>query len=343
MKSPALIYLITRAHGLSTHLLIQDDYKTLIKSKDLISLVEYLLKSDYGSEISKIPGERLNVSSLNQVIYSVLISRFYHLINIAPSDVKKFLELYAERFIIENIKRILRAKHSSTKISSEALIPIPREYALINFPAMIESITLQDSLELLKATKYYQILDWLSLYRKYEIITILESALDKIYFEKIWKETDKLPDKRETKMMIGSEIDLRNINMILDLRARDISPETILSVSFKPVRLRDEDINQMSRARFDTIPDILARTPYQSLAQRLKEAIESKKLEKIDYIIADEIYNQIKTIMVRYPNSFSFVIGYLIMTEIEAHNLIALITAKELGLKEDEIKEILHT
>lgn len=342
MKSPALVYLITRAHGLSTHLLVQDNYRTLIKSKDLTSLIEYLLKSDYGSEISKIPSEKLNVLTLSQVVYSVLISRFYHLINIAPSDVKKFLELYAERFVVENIKRILRAKHSLTKITSETLIPIPREYVLINFPAMIESTTLQDSLELLKATKYYQILNWFSLYRKHGIITILESALDKIYFEKIWKETDRLPDSRETKMIIGSEIDLRNINLIIDLRARDISPETILSVSLRPVRLKDEDIAQMSRARLDAIPDILTRTPYQNLAQRLKEAIESKKLEKIDHIIADEIYNQAKIIMVRYPNSFSFVIGYLIMSEIEAHNLIALITAKELGLKEDEIREALH-
>ncbi len=342
MRSPALVYLITRAHGLSTHLLLQDNYKTLLKSKDLTSLVEYLLRSDYGSEISKIPSEKISALTLSQVVYSVLTSRFYHLINIAPSDVKKFLELYTERFIIENVKRILRAKHSSTKITNDMLIPIPREYALINFSAMIESATLQDSLELLKATKYYQILDWFSLYRKYGIVTILEYALDKIYFEKIWKETERLPDSRETKLIIGSEIDLKNISLIIDLRARDIGPETILSISFKPIRLRDEDVNQMAKARLDTIPDILMRTPYQNLAQRLKETIESKKLEKIDYIISDEIYNQTKTIMVRYPNSFSFVIGYLIMTEIEAHNLIALITAKELGLKEDEIKESLH-
>lgn len=342
MKPPTLVYLITRTHGLYTHLLTQDMYKTLLKTKDLNNLVEYLFKSDYGSEISKIPSGEISASTLSKVIYSVLTSRFYHLLTIAPSDVKEFLGLYAERFIIENIKRILRAKHSLTKITSEALIPIPREYALINFSAMIESATLQDSLELLKATKYYQILEWFSVYRKYNIVTILECLLDKIYFERLWKVAEKLPDSRELKAILGIEIDLRNISLITDLRARDISPETILSISLRPVRLKSEDIAQMSKARLDTIPDILMRTSYQNLAQRLRDIIESKRLEQIDYIITNELYNQTKTIMLRYPSSFSYVIGYLIMAEIEAQNLIALITGKELKLQEEKIRETLH-
>ncbi|MGB9728534.1 MAG: V-type ATPase subunit [Thermoprotei archaeon] len=342
MRSSALTYLITRAHGLHTHLLTQDIYKTLLKAKDLNNLVEYLFKGDYGSEISKIPSKEISAPTLSKVIYSVLTSRFYHLIAIAPSDVKEFLRLYSERFMIENIKRILRAKHSLAKITSEMLIPIPREYALINFSAMIESATLQDSLELLKATKYYQILEWFSLYRKYNMVTILEGSLDKIYFERLWKATEKLPDSRESKEILGIEIDLRNIGLIIDLRARDVSPETVLSISFRPVRLKSEDINQMSKARLDAIPDILMRTYYQTLAQRLRETIESKKLEQIDHIIADELYHQVKIMMLRHPSSFSYVIGYLIMTEIEAQNLIALITGKELGLQEEKIRETLH-
>ncbi|MEM3715485.1 MAG: V-type ATPase subunit, partial [Nitrososphaeria archaeon] len=130
MKSSALVYLITRAHGLYTHLLTQDAYKTLLKTKDLNNLVEYLFKSDYGPEISKIPSREINASTLSKVVYSILTSRFYHLITIAPSDVREFLKLYSERFMVENIKRILRAKHSLTKITNEMLIPIPREYAL---------------------------------------------------------------------------------------------------------------------------------------------------------------------------------------------------------------------
>ncbi|MEM3832163.1 MAG: V-type ATPase subunit [Thermoprotei archaeon] len=342
MKSSALVYLITRAHGLYTHLLTQDAYKTLLKTKDLNNLVEYLFKSDYGPEISKIPSREINASTLSKVVYSILTSRFYHLITIAPSDVREFLKLYSERFMVENIKRILRAKHSLTKITNEMLIPIPREYALINFPAMIESATLQDSLELLKATKYYQILEWFPLYRKHNIVTILEGSLDKIYFERSWKAAEKLPDSRELKAVLGVEIDLRNISLIIDLRARDISPETVLSISFRPVKLKSEDINQMSKARLDAIPDILMRTHYQNLAQRLRETIESKKLEQIDHIITDELYNQIKIMMIRYPSSFSYVIGYLIMTEIETRNLIALITGKELGLQEEKIRETIH-
>ena len=142
---PFLIYLVTRAHCLHTHLLTQENYVNLLKTKDLYALVEYLLKTDYGPEISKISSESINSMKLSHIFYLVLMSRVYHLTRFAPRDVKEFLTLYAERYVVENVKRILRAKRTKSQINANMLLPIPREYALINFSAMVEAPTLQGS------------------------------------------------------------------------------------------------------------------------------------------------------------------------------------------------------
>jgi len=341
MKS-LLIYLLTRTHGLRTHLLNQDNYRNLLKTKDLNAIVEYLLKTDYGPDISKIPSELISSSNLIPVFYSILMSRVYHLAKIAPSKVREFLVFYADRYEVENIKRILRSKRTRSQITMDMLIPIPREYALINFQAMIETPTLRDALELLKATRYSKVIEKVPTYQRYEVLTVLEALIDKIYYDELRVALDKIPDRGRVKAIIGTEIDLRNIGIMTDLRARDISPDAVLAVSFKPFKLRDEDVNQIARAKVDTVPDIVAKTPYQRLALRLRHTIEDKKMEQIEQIISDEIYSRAKSIVIERPNSFAYVVGYLMEAEMENRNLISLSTGKELGMEEEKIKSLLY-
>jgi vacuolar-type H+-ATPase subunit C/Vma6 len=304
--------------------------------------VEYLLKTDYGLDISKIPNELINSSKLISIFYSILMSRVYHLAKIAPSNIREFLVSYADRYEVVNIKRILRSKRTSSQIAMDMLIPIPREYALINFQAMINASTLRDALELLKATRYSKIIEKVSTYQRYEVLPVLEALIDKIYYDQLRINLAEIPDRKSVEAIIGTEIDLRNIGIITDLKLRDISPDVVLEVSLKPFRLRDEDINQIARAKVNTISDIVAKTPYQKFALRLRHAIEEKKMEQIEQIISDEIYSKAKSVVRERPNSFTYVLGYLIEAEIENRNLISLCTGKELGMEAEKIKSLLY-
>lgn len=340
--NPSLIYLVTRTHGLHTHLLTEENYRNVLKTKDLNSLVEYLLRTDYGPETSKISSESINSMKLGQVFYSVLMSRVYHLIRLAPRDFRDFLFLYAERYEMENVKRILRSKRTGNQIGTDMLLPIPREFAIINFSAMIEASTLQNSLEILKATRYSMIIEKTSLLQKYGIQTLLEGALDKLYFKDLEKSLNNIPDNRKIGIIVGTEVDLRNIGLMIDLRARDVDPETVLSISFKPFRLRDEEINQIARAKPNMVPDIIMKTPYQRFASRLKSMFEEGKVERIEQVINSEIYSKAMSVAKDFPNDFAYVVGYLQMAEMEAKNLISIATGMELALEEEKIRSMLY-
>lgn len=340
--NPFLIYLVTRTHGLHTHLLTEENYRNVLKTKDLNSLVEYILRTDYGPETSKISSESLNSMKLGKVFYSVLISRVYHLIQIVPRDFRDFLFLYAERYEMENVKRILRSKRTGNQIGTDMLLPIPREFAIINFSAMIEASTLQDSLEILKATRYSTIIEKTSLLQKYGIQTLLEGALDKIYFKDLEKSLNSIPDNRKVGIIVGTEVDLRNIGLMIDLRARNVDPETVLSISFKPFRLRDEDVNQIARAKPNMVPDIIMRTSYQRFASRLKSTFEEGKVERIEQVINSEIYSKAMSVARESPNDFAYIVGYLQMAEMEAKNMLSIATGMELALEEEKIRSMLY-
>jgi len=174
------------------------------------------------------------------------------------------------------------------------------------------------------------------------MLTILEGLLDKIYFEDLRISIDKIPDHKKVEIIIGIEIDLRNIDLMVDLRARDVNPEVVLSTSFKPFRLREEDLNQVARAKLNTISDIIVKTPYQRFASRVKSIIEEGKVKQMEQVIYSEIYSKARSVIRETPNSFAYVIGHLQIAEMEARNLFSLSTGKELGLEEGKIKSLLY-
>ncbi|MGQ9780732.1 MAG: V-type ATPase subunit [Nitrososphaeria archaeon] len=339
---PLTIYLVTRAHGLHTHLLTREDYSSLTKAKSLNAMTENLLRGDYGPEISKMPSGAASASDLNQVFYSILVSRVYYLSKIAPNKAREFMVTYADRYQVENVKRILRSKRTGGQITPGKLIPIPREYALINFQAMMEAPTQQDVLELLKATRYAKVAEEFPIYQKYEVQALLEALLDKIYFDQLWASIDKIPDHKKAEEVIGTEIDLKNIGMMIDLKSRNVNPSVILSASFRSFRLKEEDKSQIAASRIDLIPDVVAKTPYQGLAPSLKSLMEEKRIEQLEHVILREVYTKVKTVTRRSPNSFIYVIGFLAEAEMETRNLITISTGKELGVEEEKLMPLLY-
>ena len=67
MKSPRITYLITRVHGLKTHLIKREDYNAMLKTKDLKDFIDILMKTEYSEEISVIPEKELDASVLEKI------------------------------------------------------------------------------------------------------------------------------------------------------------------------------------------------------------------------------------------------------------------------------------
>ena len=192
MSAAARTYLITRVHGLRTHLITLRDLKLLVRAKTSREVSDNLLRTEYGPEISKLPTKEVDAATLEGIFLKTLVERFYFVPREAQGTMQELLNRYCARFEVENIKRIIRQKHGGETVEEPNLIPLPREYTLVNFPALLNAKDVEEVVSLLRETPYRSLADKLQPYRETGSTMVLEAALDEIYFGKVWKVVSKM-------------------------------------------------------------------------------------------------------------------------------------------------------
>lgn len=342
LRSPELIYIVTRAHGLRTHLLKPEDISVLSKVPDLPTIVEALLKGDYAQDVSAIPSGKINAMSLTEVFYKKLADRLYFIVKITGRHLRNFFDDYAKKLEVENIKRILRVKHGKETITEEALIPIPREYTTVNFSAMVGAKDLDESVGILKATMYAPLMEKMDLYKRYNTTLVFEGVLESVYFKKLWKDIEELPEKNDIKDMIGQEMDLKNLILALGLMAKNLPAELIEASLIKVYyKLNEKMISDIIQERPETTFNVLMGTYYAKYFQNLRELVEKNMISDIEHAIFNSLFNEHLKIMREKSLSLVFVPAYLSLCEFEARNMTTIVTGRQLSLSEEKLRSIL--
>jgi V/A-type H+-transporting ATPase subunit C len=308
----------------------------MAKSKNLSEIVDQLLRSDYASEIGKIPSEQIDSSRLEMIFLKTLVERFFNLTSNAKGRSREFLENYFARIEIENLKRIIRAKHTNAKIEDHKLIPLDRQHTLINFPALIKSKDIEETTALLRETPYASLAQRIDDYKKLGVTIILESHLDSIYFDKVWEKTEKLEDKKSIKKLVGEEIDLSNLKLILTLKMKEVASRQIEEMSM-PIsyRLRNMNIKRLAQGRLEDSPEALVGTPYVNMTiEILRKTDPTIELETI---LSKKIYQNALFALRNSALEFGYVVAYLMMCEREARNLVTITAALDLGVPEEKL------
>ncbi len=342
MRSASYIYLITRAHGLSTHLFNAEDFRALARTRDLNSFVESVSRGDYAEKIGLLSRESITARELNKVFSEVYVDRLLYLLKVAPEPVNKFLDAYTRRVEVDNVKRILVAKFHGLSLAVDDLIPLPRTYSVINYQAMIEAESLEDAVTLLMFTKYREVGNYISIAREYGSTIPLEAYLDRVYYKNVVKYIERLPDKGVVRNIIGFEIDLRNLYFIVAYKLLGAPQELIEETILRPFyRLTDEYINNLLRARAETLLDSFMSTPYGWASSYVAEALEEGSVADLEYGINLILSNFLKSMSTRNALGLGYVIWYLNAIYFEYRNLTTIAFAKELSIPEEEIKLVI--
>jgi len=342
LKSPKIIYLITRIHGLKEHLLKTEDFIRMLRAKNMAEISDFLFTSDYSIELSKIPIKELDAKQLESIFYLKLSERLSFLFQITSGKVKEVLENYYRRIEVENIKRMIRAIHGKEKIREDYLIPIPRRYQTVNFLALSETRTIREMIDLLKETPYRNLKDRVEQYEKYNNPLVLEAQADKLYYSGLWQKLEKIVDKNEVKQLIGTEIDLKNLLYVFSFKRMKMEPELleemIVNVHYK---LSKSLIPKLIGTSYETIPKILTWPPYVELANKTIELLDKEMLAETENIFSQYLYSYAETEALRNPNNLVYVFAYLNLCFREARNLTTLSVGKQLKLDEEKIRSSL--
>ncbi len=340
MKSPRLLYLITRVHGLSTHLLNENDYSMLASAKSIREIAENLLKGDYATILGKISLEELDAKMLERVFYQKLIERNTFLITLSPPRISRFLSSFFKRFEIENIKRIIKAKHGGETLKEEELIPIPKKYTLINFQALLGAKDVEETVSFLKETEYAELEFKYNAYRDSGYPIILEACLDEIYFRNLLETTKRLPNRKDVESLTRYLGEIKNLQNIVNLLMRKAEPKVVSEVDLKVrYKLSDRRVKELSRRTIEELHDVMRDTSYAEISQRVLESYRNGLVEDVSLIFEQNTLSHIIKTMSKKTLSLVYVLCYLLLCECEVRNLITVAVSRELGLTKEKIQE----
>lgn len=342
MKSPKIIYLITRAHGLRQHLLRSEQLVHILRSKNMAEVYDFLLRTDYSADFSKIPLEELDVVRLEQIFQHTLSNRLYFMLQMASGRTRELLEEYSRRIEVENLKRIARAIHGKKSVSEEQLIPVPRKYQTVNFTALLKCHTIREMTGLLRESNYRDLKDVLDIYEKTKNPLVIEAQLDKSTFGNLWKKLGKATDKDKLRDLFGTEIDLKNLLNVLSLKYtgadQEIIEKTSINISYRLPKTLAQSLNGVP---YQSIPEHVTWPSYVEILKKAVDLAGKGMLSEAENTFSQYIYSYAEKTALRNPNNLVYVFAYLEMCFREAKNMMTLTIGKQLKLDDEKIRNLL--
>jgi vacuolar-type H+-ATPase subunit C/Vma6 len=314
----------------------------LAKAKSLRDVFDSLMKTEYATELSQLSSRDNDAATLEGIFQKKLVDRFFFLSRTAQGKMQDLLIKYSARFEVENIKRIVRAKHGGMTSEQLTLIPVPREHSLVNFAALVSAEDIDEVASLLRDTPYHVLLDKVESYKQSESTMVLEAALDSAYFSNVWELAGKVPDRKGVRDLVGEEIDLRNLLIAFSLKAREI-PQRVIEETLIPLfyAIPKDTIHSLLQARLEDVPSVLTRR-YSRLASEVANLLKSQSTLPFEWPFFRQLYSDASEAMRAYPFQAGYVLAYLLLCECETKNLVTIVMGKQLDLGEEEISKGLY-
>ena len=233
---------------------------------------------------------------------------------------KKIIALLKERYELDQVKVRLRA--SNGKAGDE----LAEEFANTPFEKPI-----------LAGKEKYQ---------KTGSLFYIEAALDRDYFDRLWRQIDRLPrkDREIAKRMVAIEIDIENISGLIRLKGYYDLPFGEVASMMLPRGYKTNQ--QLLRSIFfkelgQATSGGLAQGPYHDLAELLGKGMDRSQLRLMEGVLTQVSLQEARRVLAGFPFTIGTILGYLILKRLETRNIISILYSKSYGMKPDQIRGIL--
>ena len=336
----------------------------LMEPKEIIDLAgmnlhhisSMLEKTPYKAEISEIGTNELSANSLEDALLQNFIKTCEELMELSPKRIRLLLYTFLMKFEANCVKAILRAKQAELDVNEamKYIMPVGRMDEARCRKTLEISENVANVVESLSDIEYGSVLEKaFAVYEEEKTFYLLEIALDRYVYSKIWRAIGKLGglDKKIARTIIGLEIDSANVKTILRCKAMGIREEQIsrylipVSEVFGEKELeeviRESDIQSFINSLVRLARHAMARDYQYIFAEIQKQNVTSlTTLEKVlDRGLIETSLRMIK----RYTPFFNIglLLAFLNLKWFEVRNLRAIIRGAESGIPPDKVKKML--
>ena len=340
-----------RVRAMSAGLLFPQDIVRLSDTPDFSSLFIALKGTTYGPFLDGLKDKDINPRKTVVQIKSKVAKSYYSVVQMSPVETRPLVKQLYRYFELGNLKAVLRsivAVQRSAETTSwdrvrDVLFPLGAD-TVIPAQAMVESGNLAAAVDLLNGTPYEEALAFaMKRYSTEQNLFPLEVALDLSYWRRLWAEAKKLTgaDREHGVKIIGSLVDMNNLMWAVRYKVyHKLSEEEVINYTLPfGYRVQDSDIRAIAAGAdiastvsrlYPGIPDVNAM-------------LEDPKtgLPKLEVILKRALLKRCLAAFVGSPFHIGIPLAFLVMSDLEAQDLIVLVEAKSTNLAEDVYRPFL--
>lgn len=330
--------LITKIRAMQSYMLTHKNYDDMVHMSSVKEIALYLKDcKSYSNALSDINENDIHRGQIEKKLMYSMYKDYEKIYKFTNGNDRSFLDAYFIYFEVEILKTLLRMVFDSRQIEYD-LKDFERffmEHSAIDINTLSKSNNLDEFIECLRGTDYYNILS--SLYNVGTVTLFdIEMQLDLYYFTQTWKLKDKYLKGRNRETVtytFGSRIDMLNILWIYRAKVNySINKDTIFAYII-PIRykLKKQQIKNMVEAKgIDEFLEAIKSTTYASFLLNLSK--ES----------AEDTYNNILSKLhvkskMQYSMSIAPVRYFMYCKKQEISNITRIIEGIRYSLKPEEI------
>ena len=332
--------IVTKVRAMQAKLLTDQDYKNIAALPNVPQAIEYLKgKPAYAEYMNRLDSSLYHRSHVEKVLYQSLYDDWAKMFRFAGMEQKKFLKIYWKRYEVDLINYCLRIvfNHYDRPFDLDYKKEFFDRYSQLSIDKLITSTTVEELVDNLKDTEYYEPLNKLKESGNASLFDY-DLALDLYYFQALWSKQRRNLKKQELEIFkrdYGTKIDLLNIQWIYRAKKYfSLSPPDIYALLI-PIQYKISTglVKEMVEApTLEEFQNAVQKTSY----ARHYDFGQNLTVEKM---YADYLYYLYTTDRRRNPYSIASINTYLFMKEEEIKKLTTVIECVRYGVSSDEIME----
>lgn len=317
------------------------DYINLMEKTSVEEQISYLKDHTIYEEDLK---EILALDDIEQVetaLKAHIINQYGKLIPYFTDDYRRLFKTILMRYEVEDLKLYLRAMERKEDLNNIWEVSFLKDnYYNLDFNRLKSSANLDEFIENLQGTVYYNALKPYKNEEHSKILFYMEMNLDRLYFKLLKSNSKSLAqvDRVLFEEILGENVDLLNIEWIYrGIKFYNLLPEELINFTLSNGdQFNYEKIKKMCYSDEQQLKEIVLASRYDFLFDTEKDVdlYMERRIQRYQYYQSMNAFKNGKL-------DITLSIAYIHLLEYEMRDIISILEAKRYGLSLEEAKEYL--
>lgn len=314
---------------------------SLARAADLAEAAGMLKDTEYRPVAAAIE-EGTPLRRVEKILVEIEIERHRAILRHAKGDVAEFVFILMELYDVEKVEQIIRVWNEKAWDERDAIIA-PRICVEIPVEEMLKASSIEELILRLEDTPYRKpLISAYERYRRSGAIFHFEAAIESDYYRRLREAVDRLggADRKAAARIIGTEVDIRNIEILLRLlRYTDYPAAEARRVLLPGGYHLSDDLLLKAYAARDAraFIDVLRFTPLPSPGRGESPGDGLEQMRLLEEMLEEALAAEARRALAGFPFTIGTVIAYLSLTRAETRRVRRILVGKSLGLPAEKI------